>query len=71
MPNPYLDFLINASFQGLNRLFVLLFENKEDKTLHTTYYLATVEIKDYNVMIDEKYLFNQPVKNNIRTYDKI
>ena len=27
---PYLDYLIDPSFQGVNRLFVLLFENKTD-----------------------------------------
>ena len=33
-PNPYLDFLIDPSFQGVNGLFVLLFENKADRTVH-------------------------------------
>ena len=36
-PNPYLDFLINSSFQGINRIFVLSFENNEDRTVHTKY----------------------------------
>ena len=52
--NPYLDFLIDPSIQGVNRLFVLSFENKEDRTVQTKYYLPTVEIKNCNVMIDEK-----------------
>ena len=54
MPKVYLDFLIDPSFQGVNRPFVLLFENKDDRTVHTKYYLPTVEIKDYDVMIDGK-----------------
>ena len=33
-------------------LFVLSFENEDDRTSHSSYYLAKVEIKDYNVMID-------------------
>ena len=36
---------------------------------YTKYYLATVEIKGYNVMIDGKKFFNQPVKSSVRTYD--
>ena len=32
------------------------------------YYLLNVEIKDYNVMIDGKNFFVQPVKNNKITY---
>ena len=51
----------------MNRLFVLLFEHKNDRTLHTKYYLPIVEIKDYNVMIGGKKFFDQPVKNNLRT----
>ena len=70
-PNPYLDFLIDPSFQGVNRLFILSFENKDDRTVHTKYYLPTVEIKRYNVMIDEKSFFDQPVKNNQIAYDNI
>ena len=31
----------------------------------------TVEIKDYNVMIHGQNFFDQPVKNNLRTYDSI
>ena len=59
-PNPYLDYLIDPSFQGVNRLFVLSFENATDGTVHIKYYFLTVEIKDYNVMIDGQNFFNQP-----------
>ena len=33
------------------------------------YYLPNVELKDYNVMIDGKNFFNQPVKDNKVTYE--
>ena len=59
--------MIDLSFQGVNRLFVLLFENENDRTVHTKYYIPTVEIKDYNVMIDGKNFFDQPVKRSMRT----
>ena len=42
-PKPYLDFLIDPCVQGVNRLFVLSFENKDDRTVHTKCYLPTVE----------------------------
>ena len=48
--NPYLDFLIDPSFQGVYRLFVLSFENKDDREVHIGYCLPKVEIKDYNIM---------------------
>ena len=51
-PRPYLDCLIDPSFQWVNRIFVLSFENSTDRTVHTTYFLPTVVIEDYKVMID-------------------
>ena len=44
--NRYLNYLINPIFQGGNRLFVFSFENENDRTSHTTYYLPKIEIKD-------------------------
>ena len=31
VPKPYLDYLIDPNFQGVNRLFVLSFENDTDE----------------------------------------
>ena len=53
--NRYLNYLINPSFQRVNRLFVLSFENENDRTPHSTYYLPKVEIKDYNDWTDGKF----------------
>ena len=62
--------MIDPSFEGVNRLFVLLFENSTDRKVHTKYYFLKVEIKDY-VIIDERNLFDQPIKNDLKTYDSI
>ena len=70
-PNPDLDYLIDPSFQGIKRAFVLSFENTTERTVPIKCYLPTVEIKDYNVMIDRQHFFDQPVKSNLRTYDNI
>ena len=56
--NRYLNHLINPSFQGVNRLFVLSFENENDRTSHSTYYLPKVEIKDHKFMIGSKNVLN-------------
>ena len=42
----YLNHLVDPSFQGVNRLFVLSFENENDRTSHSAYYLPKVEKKD-------------------------
>ena len=67
----YLNHLINPSFQGVNRLFVLSFESENDRTPHSAYYLPKVEIKDYNIMIDGKSFFDQPINSNLKTYENI
>ena len=59
--------MINKSFQGVIRPFVLSFGNASGKIGHTKYYLPTVEIKYYNSMTDGTKLFDQPIDNNIKT----
>ena len=66
-----LNHLVEPSFQGVNRLLVLALENDAQRTSSKRYYLLNVEIKDYNVMIDGKNFFDQPVKNNKVTYGNI
>ena len=69
--NPNLNHLVEPSFQGVNRLFALAFENDDDRTDHEKNYLPTAEIKDYNIMINGEYFFNQPIKNKKTTYENI
>ena len=40
-------------------------------TYITRYFLATAEIKNYNIKTDGKNFFDQPVRNNLETYDNI
>ena len=67
----YLNYLISPSFQGVNRIFVLYFENENDRTSHSTYYLPKVEIKDYSVMIDGRNFFDQSINSMNKTYENI
>ena len=60
--NANLNHLIEPSFQGVDRLFVLAFENDDQKISNKRYYIPNVEIKDYKLMIDGKNFFDQPVK---------
>ena len=69
--NPNLNHLVEPSFQGINRLFVLAFENDEDRIDHEKSYLLNVEIKDYNIMINGENFFDQPIKNKKTTYENI
>ena len=61
--NNNLDYLIDPTFNKANRLFVLTFENEDDRTSFSKYYVPKVEIKDFNVLIYGKPFFELPVKN--------
>ena len=70
--NPNLNHMVEPSFQGVNRHFVLAFENNNtQRTSAKGYYLTNVEIKDYNIMINGENFFDQPVKDNKVTYENI
>ena len=60
--NNDLNYLINPTFTKLNRLFVLSFENENDRTSFSKYYVPNVQIKDFNVLIDGKSFFENANK---------
>ena len=65
------NYLINATFIKVNRLFVLSFENEEDRTSSSKHYTPKVKIKRFNVLIDGKSFFDVPVKNKEEASEKI
>ena len=69
--NNNLHYLIDPTFSNVNRLFVLPFENEDDRTSYYKYYVPSVEIKNYNVLIDGNAFFELLIKNLDETYEKI
>ena len=65
------NYLIDPTFSNVNRLFVLAFENEEDRSSFEKYYTSTVEIKDYNVLIDQEPFYEIQIKNKEKTYKAI
>ena len=61
----------NPNLNHLNEPSFLAFENDDDRTSDEQYYLPTVEIKDYNIMINGENVFDQRIKNNKVTYKNI
>ena len=49
-----LNYLIDPTVIKVSRLFVLSFENKKDRASTSKYYIPKAEIKEFNVLIDEK-----------------
>ena len=69
--NKNLNFLIDPTFTNVNGLFVLSFENEEDRTSFEKYYERKIEIRDFNVLINQKPFFEIPVKNKEEAYEPI
>ena len=69
--------LLDASFQGVNRLFVLAFSNTDgdanevERNDYRKYFLPGVDINKYNVLIDGRNFYDQPISDQIRKYDEI
>ena len=79
-------FPLDASFQGVRRLFVLAFNNttvnvpnnpinntnnRVLRNSHTKYFLPRVNITNYNVLIDGRNFYDQPINDLIKQYDEI
>ena len=70
--NPNLSRLVEPSFQRVTRLFVVAFEDDTKRTSNKRCYLPNVEIKDYNVMIDGKNVFDQAIKDkHMKTLERL
>ena len=54
--NNNLNYLIDPTFTNGNRLFVLSFENEDDRTSFSKYYVPSIEIKDFNVLVENNTL---------------
>ena len=65
------NYLINPTFIKVNRLLVLLFENENDRTSFSKYYVPNVQTKNFNVLTDGKSFFDIPIKNGEETYKQI
>ena len=67
----HLNHLIDPAFTKINRLFVLSFENKEDRTSFSKHYVPKVKTKYFNELIHAKSFFDIPVKSKENAYKKI
>ena len=82
-------FALDAAFQGVNRLFVLAFEDTRDdeaadtpaprnlvanrviRNSYRKYFVPRVDVTSYNVLIDGRNFYDQPINDSIRRYDEI
>ena len=69
--NKNLNYLIDPTFTKVNRLFALSFENENDKTSFSKYYVPNVQVKYFYVLIDGKTFFDMPIKHDEEIYKQI
>ena len=69
--NNNLNISIDPTFTNANRLFVLAYQNADDRQSFSQFYLPNVMVKDYNVIIDKLAFFDLPIKTEEEAYEKI
>ena len=73
--NEYIRELLDASYQGVKRLFVLGYGNAGDDLVtadsHRKYFLPRIKIENYNIKIDGKNFYDQPINDSIKQFDAI
>ena len=69
--NNNLSILIDPAFTNVNRLFVLTYENADDRQSFSQFYLPRVMVKDFNVIIDNLAFFDLPIKTEEEAYEKV
>ena len=65
------NILIDPTFTNVNRLFVLAYQNADDRQSFSQFYLPKVLIKDFNVIIDKLAFFDLSIKTEEEAYEKI
>ena len=68
--NNNLNILIGPMITNVNRLFVLAYQNADDRQSFSQIYLPNVIVKDYNVIIDKLAFFDLPIKTEEEAYEK-
>ena len=69
--------MLDSSYQGVKRLFVLAYDNKENDNCQLSidsykkYFLPRVKIENYNIEIDGRNFYDQPINDSIKQYDEV
>ena len=69
--NNNLNILIDLTCTNVNRLFVLAYQNADDRQSFSQFYLPRIMVKDFNVIIDKLAFFDLPIKTEEEAYEKI
>ena len=65
---------LDPSFQGLNRLFVMAYNRANGQPTRNgrrKYYLPRIDLEKYNVIIDGRNFYDNPVESDIEKYGEL
>ena len=69
---------LDPSFQGVNRLFVMAYnrladanDNQFNRNSQQKYYLPRNDLNEYNVIIDGRNFYDNPIENDIEKYREL
>ena len=72
--NEYIRERLDASFQGVNKLFVLPYasgDNITNENSYRKYFLPRLKIKNCNIEIDGRNFYDQSINDLIKQYDEV
>ena len=70
----YIRERLDASFQGVNKLFVLQYvygNNITNENSYRRYFLRRLKIKNYNIEIDGRNFYDQSINDLIKQYNEV
>ena len=65
---------LDPSFQGVNRLFVMAYyrvDGRPTRNGQIKYYLPRISLNNYNVIIDGRYFYDNPIESDIEKYREL
>ena len=65
---------LDLSFQGVNRLFVMAYsteDNQPTRNGRKKYYLPRIDLNKYNVIIDGRNFYDNPIESDIEKYREL
>ena len=73
--NVFKYFNLDPSFQGVNRLFIMAYSradnNHPTRNCQQEYYLPRIGLKRYNVIIDGRNFYDNPIESDIEEYREL
>ena len=65
---------LDPSFQGVNRLFVMAYNRENHQPTRNgkqKYYLRRIDLEKYNVIIDRRNFYDNPIESDIEKYREL